>query len=288
LRELIERRRSNGHRVGKDILALGDPSFGVNEAEPAVSGGDIFQDEVTPAGTRFSRLKYSGVEIEKIAALFKPARRIVLERDRASEENFKSQNLADYRIIHFATHAFIDDKKPARSAIVLSLDRDPQEDGFLQMREIFNLKMRADLVVLSACQTGLGQLIKGEGIEGLSRAFFYAGASSVLLSLWAVNDQASYQLLERFYVHLRSADPVMDSLRLAKLEMIDSEILAHPYYWAGFVVSGNADRVIFPRRMNKWIIVTLSLAAGLAILILFISREKPALGRTQRSFRTKN
>lgn len=288
LRELIERRKTNGHRAEKDILALGDPSFGADEIEPATGGGDLLQDSGSPVGTRFSRLQYSGLEIEKIAALFKPARRNILERDLASEENFKSQNLANYRIIHFATHAFVDDRKPARSSIVLALDQDPREDGFLQMREIFNLKMQADLVVLSACQTGLGQLIRGEGIEGLSRAFFYAGASSVLLSLWAVNDQASYQLLERFYVHLRSANPVMDSLRLAKLEMIDSEVLAHPYYWAGFIVSGNADRAIFPRRMNKWVIVTLSLCAGLAILILVISREKPASGRPQRSFRFKN
>jgi CHAT domain-containing protein len=223
-------------------------------------------------------LKYSGLEIKKIASLFKPAKRDILERNLASEENFKSQTLTDFRIIHFATHAFIDDQKPARSSIVLALDQDPREDGFLQMREIFNLKMQADLVVLSACQTGLGQLIRGEGIEGLSRAFFYAGASSVLLSLWAVNDQASYQLLERFYVHLRSANPVTGSLRQAKLEMINSEVLAHPYYWAGFIVSGNADRVIFPRRINKWVIMTLSLCAGLAILILVISREKPASG----------
>jgi CHAT domain-containing protein len=208
-------------------------------------------------------------------------------RSRASEENFKHQNLADYRIIHFATHAFIDDNKPARSAIVLSLDQDPKEDGFLQMREVFNLKLKADLVVLSACQTGLGQLIRGEGIEGLSRAFFYAGASSVLLSLWAINDQASYQLLERFYVHLRSANPVMDSLRRAKLELIDSGVLAHPYYWAGFVVAGNADTVIFPRSLNKWMLVTLSLCAGLAILLLVINREKPSSSRPQRSSRRR-
>jgi len=279
LRELIERRKMNGHRAKKDILALGDPSFGANETDPEASAGDPLQDNGTQAGSRFSRLKYSGLEIEKIAALFKPAKRDILERNLASEENFKSQILTDFRIIHFATHAFIDDQRPARSAIVLALDQDPREDGFLQMREIFNLKMQADLVVLSACQTGLGQLIRGEGIEGLSRAFFYAGASSVLLSLWAVNDQASYQLLERFYVHLRSANSVTDSLRQAKLEMINSEVLAHPYYWAGFIVSGNADRLIFPRRINKWVIVTLSLCAGLAIFILVISREKPASDR---------
>ncbi|MGB7297026.1 MAG: CHAT domain-containing tetratricopeptide repeat protein [Candidatus Aminicenantales bacterium] len=288
LRELVDRRRSNGHPVEMDILALGDPSFGDSETDPVAGGSDLLQDSGSAEETRFSRLKYSGLEIEKIAALFKPSKRTIFERAEASEENFKSQKLTDFRIIHFATHAFIDDRKPARSSIVLALDQDPQEDGLLQTREIFNLKMQADLVVLSACQTGLGQLIRGEGIEGLSRAFFYAGASSVLLSLWAINDQASYQLLERFYIHLRSANPVMDSLRQAKLEMIDSEVLAHPYYWAGFIVSGNADRLIFPRRVNKWIIVTLSLCAGLAILILVISRDRTVSGRPQRGFFFKN
>jgi CHAT domain-containing protein len=150
------------------------------------------------------------------------------------------------------------------------------------MKEVFNLRLRADLVVLSACQTGLGQLIRGEGIEGLSRAFFYAGASSVLLSLWAVNDQASSQLLERFYIHLRAANPVEDSLRQAKLELIDSGVLAHPYYWAGFVAAGNAGSVLFPRSLNKWMLVTVSLCAGLAILLLVISREKPGNSRPQR------
>jgi len=288
LRELVARKRADGHKATKDILAVGDPSFGTNEAEPAAGGGSgLLEDSGSPAEVRFFRLKFSGQEIEKISALFKPGRREILLRDKASEENFKHQDLADYRIIHFATHAFIDDKKPARSAVVLSLDQDPKEDGFLQMREVFNLKLRADLVALSACQTGLGQLIRGEGIEGLSRAFFYAGASSVLLSLWAVNDQASYQLLERFYVHLRSANPVMDSLRQAKLEMIDSGVLAHPYYWAGFVVAGNADTVIFPRSLNKWMLVTLSLCAGLAILLLVINREKPVSSWPQSSGRRR-
>jgi CHAT domain-containing protein/Tfp pilus assembly protein PilF len=283
LRELVLRRKAIRKRPIKDILAVGDPSYGAGENE-SIPGDEksSFQAGAASEETRFVRLKFSGQEIEKISALFKPARKDALLRDRASEENVKSQNLADYRIIHFATHAFIDDKKPARSAIILSLDQDPKEDGFLQMREVFNLKLQADLVVLSACQTGLGQLIRGEGIEGLSRAFFYAGASSVLLSLWAVNDQASYQLLERFYAHLRSANPVMESLRQAKLELIESGVLAHPYYWAGFVVTGNADTTIFPRSLDKWMIVTLSLCAGLAILLLVINREKPINPRPKK------
>ncbi|MDH7512775.1 MAG: CHAT domain-containing protein [Clostridiales bacterium] len=275
LRELIERKRMNGQKPAKDILALGDPSFGENEAEPgeveANPGIPVFSPN---SDYKFMRLRYSGLETEKIASLFKPQKRNILLRDQASEENFKEQPLSDYRIIHLATHGLIDDKKPGRSAIIFSLDRDPKEDGFLQMREIFNLKLNADLVTLSACQTGLGQLIKGEGIEGLSRAFFYAGASSVLLTLWAVNDQASYQLLERFYFHLRSSESIMSALRKAKLEMIHSGTLSHPYYWGGFVVSGKADRIIFHRTPYKWIVLTLSLCAGLAILVLIINRER--------------
>jgi CHAT domain-containing protein len=278
LRELIDRKKAVSQRPRKDILAVGDPSFGTHEIEmPASGNDDVFQDYSSAADYKFSRLKYSGVEIEKIASLFKPAKRDILERRQASEENVKKENLSDYRIIHFATHALIDDKKPARSAIVLALDQNPKEDGFLQMREVFNLKLNADLVTLSACQTGLGQLIRGEGIEGLNRAFFYAGASSVMLSLWAINDQASYQLLERFYYHLRSAQPILGALRQAKLEMIESEVLSHPYYWGGFIVTGETDKVIFPRKMNKWILVTVSLCAGLALLILIINREMPSL-----------
>jgi CHAT domain-containing protein len=267
---------------------LGDPTFGSLEIQPGSGGADSPEDNLA-GETRFARLRYSGLETEKIAGLFKRNQKDVLLRNLASEENFKKKKLDRYRILHFATHALIDDKKPARSAIVLSLDQDPKEDGFLQMREIFNLKLGADLVALSACQTGLGQLIKGEGIEGLSRAFFFAGASSLLLSLWAVNDQASYQLLERFYVHLKSAEPIASSLRKAKLELIDSGILSHPYHWAGFIITGNADAIIFPRRMNKWILVTISLCAGLAIFIIVLSREKsPCLPAEKRKSSAAN
>jgi len=278
LREIIDRKKAASQKTKKDILAIGDPTFGANEMEmPPAGGNSILPDYSSNSDYKFTRLKYSGVEIEKIASLFKPNKADILEREQASEENVKGKDLSDYRIIHFATHAIIDDKKSARSAIVLSLAQNHKDDGFLQMREVFNLKLNADLVTLSACQTGLGQLIKGEGIEGLNRAFFYAGASSVMLSLWAINDQASYQLLERFYFHLRSSESVMAALRRAKLEMIESEVLAHPYYWGGFIVTGETDKVIFARRMNKWILVTASLCAGLALLILIINRDKPSL-----------
>jgi CHAT domain-containing protein/tetratricopeptide (TPR) repeat protein len=274
LRELLERKRNVARRPRKDILAIGDPNYGTGEVDASSTGGpSTAQNLSVGIGSQFYRLRYSGQEVAEIASLFSPKRRDVLVRDQATESNLKASNLSDYKILHFATHAVIDDQKPARSAIVLALRQDSSDDGFLQMREVFNLKLDADLVTLSACETGLGRLIRGEGIEGLSHAFFYAGASSVVLSLWAINDQASYQLLKRFYVHLRAASSVTDALRKAKIEMINSKVLDHPYYWAGFIATGETDKVIFPRALPRWIIA-LSVAAGLAILLTFISRDR--------------
>jgi CHAT domain-containing protein len=160
---------------------------------------------------------------------------------------------------------------------VLSLHEDQTEDGFLQMREIFNLKLNSDLVTLSSCQTGLGELIRGEGIEGINRAFFYAGASSVLMSLWAVNDQASYQLMERFYYHLRSSsESIKNALRKAKLDMINSGVFSHPYYWAGFIASGKTDKVIFPSVRNKLLFfgIAFLFASGLIVAVAANFRKK--------------
>ena len=266
--KIIKRSRLNGKYQKKDILAFGDPVYGADEdPKNDNNSSDIFQNFYSSSAFKFFRLKYSGVEVQKIASLFEKDRMEILQREKASEQELKRLNLDDFKIIHFATHGLIDDQKPARSSIVLSLDQNSKEDGFVQMREIYNLRMHADLVSLSACQTGLGQFIRGEGIEGLNRAFFYAGASSVLMSLWAVNDQASYQLVERFYDYLHSSNSIMDALQKAKLEMIQSKTFSHPYYWAGFVITGDSAKVIFPKKTASWISLGISLCLG-GILLL--------------------
>ncbi len=274
LRELNRRRSASRVRPHKDLLAFGDPFYGVNEEDRRNASQDMFQNFYSNSSINFFRLKYSGLEIKRIAAAFKPSRTDAFLRQAATEDRLKAEPLTDYRIIHFATHGLIDDKKPARSSIILALDQDPGEDGFLQMREIFNLRMNADLVTLSACQTGLGQFIRGEGIEGLSRAFFYAGASSVVMSLWAVNDEATYQLMERFYRHLVDSETPVNALRRAKLEMIGSGVLSHPYYWAGFIVNGKSDAVIFPRSLRRWVLLASSLCAGIMILVALRSLNR--------------
>jgi len=275
LREIIKRSKNNGKKRGKDFLAFGDPLYGDAELENgSKKNADIFQNFYPSQEFKFFQLKYSGIEVQKIASLFKATKEEVYRKEKASEAELKSLKLDNYKIIHFAVHGLIDDRKPTRSSIVLSLNQDSQEDGFVHVREIYNLRMNSDLVTLSACQTGLGQFIRGEGIEGLSRAFFYAGASSVLVSLWAVNDQASYQLMERFYFHLRASGSIMEALQKAKLEMIHSRVFSHPYYWAGFVITGNAAKVIFPRNMTKWIPVIVSLCIGGTLLVGFRNLKK--------------
>lgn len=275
LREIIKRSKNNSKKRGKDLLAFGDPLYGDAELENgSKKNGDIFQNFYPSQEFKFFQLKYSGIEVQKIASLFKATKEEVYRKEKASEAELKSLKLDNYKIIHFAVHGLIDDQKPTRSSIVLSLNQDSQEDGFVQMREIYNLRMNSDLVTLSACQTGLGQFIRGEGIEGLSRAFFYAGASSVLVSLWAVNDQASYQLMERFYFYLRASGSIMEALQKAKLEMIHSRVFSHPYYWAGFVITGNAAKVIFPRNLTKWIPVIISLCVGGTLFVGFRNLKK--------------
>jgi CHAT domain-containing protein/Tfp pilus assembly protein PilF len=150
--------------------------------------------------------------------------------------------LEDYRIVHFATHGLIDADRPELSGLVLSLvsHQGQPQDGFLQLHDIYNMRLNADLVVLSACQTALGKEIKGEGLVGLTRAFMYAGAPRVVASLWQVSDLATAELMKKFYAGMfqRKLTPAA-ALRAAQLEMARDPRWSPPYFWAGFVLQGD-------------------------------------------------
>jgi tetratricopeptide (TPR) repeat protein len=263
-------RRQHGRKPRKlDLLAFGDPG----EASPPAGLGGTSPSLSAGSGSS-APLKYSRQEIKAISALFGRRRTQTAVGKAVNEQAVKNTSLGEFKIIHFATHAFIDDKDPDRSYLWLSPSPDQTEDGFLQAREVFGLRINADLVTLAACQTGLGQLIRGEGIEGLNRAFFYAGASAILMSLWSVDDQASAQLMERFYSHLRSNEPITRALQATKLEMIGSQALSHPFYWAGYILSGQAEARIFSSPWKKILfpglcLIVLGLSAG-----LWLRREK--------------
>jgi CHAT domain-containing protein len=118
------------------------------------------------------------------------------------------------------------------------------EDGFLQVSEIYNLRLRSELVILSACQTARGRLENGEGILGLPRIFFYSGARSVLSTLWRIEDKSTARFMKYFYKYLTKGFDKSESLRLAKIKMIKSGY-SHPFYWAGFVLNGEYSSAIF-------------------------------------------
>jgi CHAT domain-containing protein/Tfp pilus assembly protein PilF len=184
-------------------------------------------------------LPHAKTEVEEIAKMYSKEDASILIGEDASEKNVKTLQLDHYKRIHFASHGLIDEEKPELSALVLSADEKQEEDGFLTMREVFDLNLNADLVVLSACQTGLGQQIRGEGVSGLSRAFLVAGTTSVLVSLWNVYDKTTADFMKEFYENMEQKKmSKTEALKQVRLDMIHNQKSSHPHYWAAFVLIG--------------------------------------------------
>jgi CHAT domain-containing protein len=157
----------------------------------------------------------------------------------ASEENFRSPKSSAYEFIHLATHGLVNPDKPDLSAIYLNSATDSTQDGKLYVGEIYNLKLNTNLLCLSACETGIGKYSRGEGILGLGRAFSYAGAQKIVVSLWNVNDASTAIFMENFYSNTIAQENVNIALSLqkAKSTMING-VYNNPYYWAPFVMWG--------------------------------------------------
>jgi Uncharacterized protein conserved in bacteria len=187
------------------------------------------------------RLPFTRQEAQTILSLF-PSDSSSQKFDfDASRTTATDGNLANYQIIHFATHGIANSQNPELSGIVMSMvdDKGNLLNGFLRLTDIFNLKLSANLVVLSACQTGMGQNIKGEGMVGLTRGFMYAGAQRVAVSLWSVDDEGTSVLMQKFYQKmLQQKLAPAAALRAAQLEMMEQEKWKSPYYWAAFTLQG--------------------------------------------------
>ena len=178
------------------------------------------------------------------AALHDPTDTLLLG-SKATESAVKHADLAQYRIIHLAVHAFASNQDPNRSALVLLSDPASGEDGFLQASEIVQLRLSADLVILSACDTGVGLIEGEEGIAALSRAFLLAGAKAVVSTLWSINDNYSLVVMRNFYKHLAAHEPAAEALTHAKRDTLrEFGPAAAPYYWAGFIFQGAVDRAV--------------------------------------------
>ena len=196
----------------------------------------------TPSRAVIPRLPFTRNEADAILAAAKGQRNFRAVDFAATKEAVLGGALRDYRIVHFATHGFLDTERPTLSSIVLSLvDRNGNaRDGFLRAQELYNLDLNADLVVLSACQTGLGKSIEGEGLIGLTRGLMYAGAQRVVVSLWNVSDRATASLMSRFYRDmLTNGKTPSAALRAAQLEVMKIKGWENPYYWAPFVMQGD-------------------------------------------------
>ena len=194
-------------------------------------------------GLPLARLAGTRTEAEEISKLAKGSggqADVWLDLD-ANEDNVSSRDVTKSRVIHVATHGLLDADRPQFTGVVLSLVGNKSHDGFLRTDEIFNLRLGSPLVMLSACETGLGKEKRGEGVLGLTRAFMYAGAPTVGVTLWSVADKSTATLMTDFYRRLFSAGEVSTSaaLRDAQLAMISDKKYSAPFFWAPFVLVGD-------------------------------------------------
>ncbi|BDT12481.1 hypothetical protein N39L_22040 [Limnospira platensis NIES-39] len=238
-----------GRKPAERYLAiLADPVFGIND-ERLNHTNEINSTSLPPdleqsareSGILFDRLPFTQTEAEQIVSLF-PAESFSKEYGfGATREVATSDKMSQYRIIHYATHGILNSQNPELSGLVLSLVNSEGQpvNGFVRLHDIFNLTLPADLVVLSACETGLGQQVRGEGLVGLTRGFMYAGAARVVVSLWSVDDQATAELMVLFYRYMidNGLSPAA-ALRQAQIEIWQNSQWHSPYYWAGFTIQG--------------------------------------------------
>lgn len=201
-------------------------------------------------------------EVENIKSLI--GGEIFLDKN-ATKAQFK-EVAAKYGIIHLATHALINDKNPMDSRLVFTLPENNSDDGFLYAYELFGMRLSAQMVVLSACNTGYGKLLKGDGVQSIARGFAYAGVPSIVMSLWTAQDNSTSQLMVDFYKGLKegkSKDEALQTAKLAFLEKADAKITAHPFFWAGFVILGDADPIVFGHANWKYF-------GGVGVLLIIL------------------
>ncbi len=220
------------------VVAFGDPAY------PSGAGSGPELSSLLRGGLRLDPLPATRHEVESLRALFPESSRVYLGAE-ADEARAKSIG-GEATLLHFACHGLIDERSPLDSALALAVPEDWQEgreNGLLQAWEIFEqVRLDAELVTLSACESGLGRELAGEGMLGLTRAFQFAGARSVLASLWAVGDDSTAELMRRFYGYLKAGESKADSLRHAQLDLLRGDVpgdVSHPFHWAAFSLVGD-------------------------------------------------
>jgi CHAT domain-containing protein len=213
------------------LLALGNPKFG-NDIAANVKA--VYRDET------LAPLPEAETEVKTLKEIWGERTSTVLIGADAGKKAFKAE-AGKYQVIHLATHGILDNKNPMYSRLIMSrAENDPDDDGLLEAREIMQLKLNADLVVLSACQTARGRIGAGEGVVGISWAFFVAGVPTTVVSQWKVDSASTASLMIRFHRNLKEQpeSSKAQALRNAALELLRDKSYQHPFYWAGFVMIG--------------------------------------------------
>lgn len=208
-------------------------------------------------------LKWNKKEVETIS---KNINGNYYSAEAATESQFKKE-AGNHRILHLSMHALIDHEDPMLSKLVFSPTKDSLEDGMLHTYELYNMDLSAEMVVLSACETGIGELSRGEGVISLGRAFSYAGCPSVVMSHWSVDDESTAQLMASFYENIAGGQSKATALRNAKLDFVESAVglKKHPFYWGGFVVMGNTDPI---KQNSNWIYWMILIVAASGVILM--------------------
>ncbi len=255
-------RRSQPAPASKPLLALADPMMpGTTER---VTGRPANRAAALIAVPRLDALPFARREGRSAVRYLDGGSLLRIGKD-ASEGFLKSEDLHQFRMLHFATHAVLDARNPERSGVLLT-PTPASEDGFLQIREIVPLHLDGQVAVLSSCRSASGTVLRGEGVMGLARAFFQAGAHTVVASLWPLRDDDGAALFDRFYRHLAEGKSVAAALRAAQLDRIEDG--APAYAWAGLVVLGDGDLVPVPGGRKGLLLDGRGLAAGAVLFLL--------------------
>ncbi|MGH9754964.1 MAG: CHAT domain-containing protein [Blastocatellia bacterium] len=254
-----QRRELAGRPIAPKLLAvladpvfhLEDERFGMTAKQPATAAQEPqpasrsiehpSEEAFGDLARKLPRLPFTRREADRIMALASAEATFKATGFKASRATALDPEMGKYRYLHFATHGLLDSERPGLSALALSMvdETGRPQDGFLRANDIYNLKLPAELVALSGCQTGLGKAVKGEGLVGLARGFMYSGAARVVISLWNVNDQATSELMTRFYRKmLKENKRPAAALRMAQVEMWKQRQWRAPYYWATFILQG--------------------------------------------------
>jgi CHAT domain-containing protein len=189
----------------------------------------------------------------------------VFINEKATEANFK-KNASDYNILHLAMHTIMRDDNPLYSLLAFTnLEEDSIEDNRLFAYEIYNMKLNAQMAVLSSCSSGFGEMKKGEGMMSLARGFIYAGCPSIIMTLWQVADKSSSDLMTSFYKYLKRGKSKQEAMRMAKIDYLEKadDLTSNPYFWSGFVVLGDSSPIYQKSGLTYWIIVILAFAGAL-------------------------